>query len=821
MPASVDPHNEEVSQRSQQEKSPPDAELPRDGDHNPSAEQDPPADNQPGMSSSVMKSQPEVERSKAEEHREENRVITEVDKSNADTHPSTPSDVNPNSTENVYGPVRRRIWGKGGEIALHRPGPMRADDFSEIMREMVPHLIEQATSQIGENPTATSSSQHSNLKREHAEVSSESGPPATRARTQGKSDEVLTVQDSCHEVLCVQDWNDICACWDEHHDVDILIANYMQKKSSKELPHSRNDPLLQELVDDSKSTEWQTLSSKNAVKLFHGREASRIREQHADRFIGSRFVITRKPKEEGLAVNPDDSSTFTLKSRWCLQGHLDPDLNQKVEEGLLQSPTLSQLGRNLVMQLISSHKWTLQLGDIKGAFLEAGELNPRYRPLYAEQPAGGIPGIPHNSVIEVVGNVYGQNDAPVAWYKTFDREVTEIGWIRSRFDPCLYHLRSSSGHLIGIMGVHVDDTAVGGTGPQFEDAVARMRKRFPYRKWRVGEGEFCGAFYSQQKNSDIHMSMKTFAESIKPANISRGVANHQPLTEAQVRVLRAINGSLNWLASQSRPDLAVQTSLSQQAFPNPCIRNLRDANNAVKRARQHKDLQIIFQSIPPKELTLCCHSDAAWANIGEHTQAGYIIAFVNKSINTGSESPWVPVVWKSYRLPRAVSSTLGGESQAMSTATGTVEWLSLMLAEALDGPFDPRASREVMSARPPVLATDCKSLFDHLVSPSSPTSIDNRRTSIDVVIIRESLKALQGNIRWLPTDRMIADGLTKDKIDPADLLRSCIRAGKYQISPEATVLARQAAERDLRASRKSEKQQSWAGEFSYHRIRFS
>ena len=80
------------------------------------------------------------------------------------------------------------------------------------------------------------------------------------------------------------------------------------------------------------------------------------------------------------------------------------------------------------------------------------------------------------------------------------------------------------------------------------------------------------------------------------------------------------------------------------------------------------------------------------------------------------------------------------------------------------------------------------------MSPSSPTSIDDRRTSIDVVIIRESLKALQGHIRWLPTDRMIADGLTKDKIDPADLLRSCIRAGKYQISPEATVLARQAAD---------------------------
>ena len=792
VPASSDPHNEIVKSKPQEEMSPLDKAIPADTRDGGDAEQSAPIGDQQGTPPHVMESQSESVKP----------VADNPDSSTEDK--SSTTELNPNRKENAYGPVRRRIWGKGGEIALHRPGPMRADDFAEIMREMVPHLIEQATSQG--STEATSSSQHGSLKREHAEISSEVEPPTTRARVQEQSDEILTVQDTCHEVLCVQDWNDICACWDQHQDVDVLIANYLQKKSSKELPHSRNPPLLQELIDDSKYTEWQTLSSKSAVKLHHGREASRIREQHVDRFIGSRYVITRKPKEEGTSVNPDDSSTFTVKSRWCLQGHLDPDLNEKVEEGLLQSPTLSQLGRNLVMQLISSHGWTLQLGDIKGAFLEAGELNPRYRPLYAEQPAGGIPGVPHTSVIEVVGNVYGQNDAPVAWYKTFDHEATTIGWTRSRFDPCLYHLRNSSGQLIGIMGVHVDDTAVGGTGPQFENAIARMRKRFPYRKWRVGEGEFCGAFYSQKQNGEIHMSMKTFAENIKPANIGRGVANQQPLTEAQVRVLRAINGSLNWLASQSRPDLAVQTSLSQQAFPNPCIRNLRDANNAVKRARQHKDLKIIFHAISPKDLTLCCHSDAAWANIGEHTQAGYIIAFVHKSMNSGVESPWVPVVWKSYRLPRAVSSTLGGESQAMSTATGTVEWLSLMLAEALDGPFEPRKSREVMSARPPILATDCKSLFDHLVSPSSPTSIEDRRTSIDVVIIRESLKALQGHIRWLPTDRMIADGLTKDKIDPADLLRSCIRAGKYQISPEATVLARQAAERELRASRKGEKQ---------------
>ena len=78
----------------------------------------------------------------------------------------------------------------------------------------------------------------------------------------------------------------------------------------------------------------------------------------------------------------------------CLQWHLDPDLDCKVQEGLLQSPTLSQAGRMLVMQLIASLQWELQLGDIKGAFLEAGLLPDRFRPLLAKQPARGIPGVP-------------------------------------------------------------------------------------------------------------------------------------------------------------------------------------------------------------------------------------------------------------------------------------------------------------------------------------------------------------------------------------------------------------------------------------------
>ena len=51
-------------------------------------------------------------------------------------------------------------------------------------------------------------------------------------------------------------------------------------------------------------------------------------------------------------------------------------------------------------------------------------------------------------------------------------------------DPCLYFLRcNQTKRLIGVMGVHVDDTALGGDGPEFEQTLSELRQRFPYRKW--------------------------------------------------------------------------------------------------------------------------------------------------------------------------------------------------------------------------------------------------------------------------------------------------------------------------------------------------
>ena len=138
--------------------------------------------------------------------------------------------------------------------------------------------------------------------------------------------------------------------------------------------------------------------------------------------------------------------------------------------------------------------------------------------------------------------------------------------------------------------------------------------------------------------------------------------------------VRAINGAANWLTSQTRPDLAVQTSFSQQAFPQPCVRDLLFVNQLVHRARQHADVTITVKDIPMDRLAVVFHSDAGFANAAANeTQAGYILAFVDRSLNQDRESPWSPFAWRSYKMSRVVASTLAGEAQAFSTASGTAE----------------------------------------------------------------------------------------------------------------------------------------------------
>ena len=305
------------------------------------------------------------------------------------------------------------------------------------------------------------------------------------------------------------------------------------------------------------------------------------------------------------------------------------------------------------------------------------------------------------------------------------------------------------------------------------------------------------------------MSQSTCALKINKVNVRARAQQKDKATTAEVRSLRECNGAVQWLAKESRPDLAVQVSLSQQALSDPRVRHCRQANAMVRRAKRHRELMWRFLSVPLENLRLVIHSDAAFQNAqGGASQAGYIIAVTDDRLARGELAPWSPLIWRSHKMRRIVGSTLAAETQSLLNGLGHVEWIAAHFAEARFPNFDVAQRSIFLRNFRLQCVVDAKSLYDHLISLSSLSSVEDKRCGFDLVISRQCMQRLGATIRWAPTNRQLADAFKKASADPVDLLRSCMRSGEYQLSLEHIILERAAAERSRRKPRQTSSQSS-------------
>ena len=123
-------------------------------------------------------------------------------------------------------------------------------------------------------------------------------------------------------------------------------------------------------------------------------------------------------------------------------------------------------------------------------------------------------------------------------------------------------------------------------------------------------------------------------------------------------------------------------------------------------------------------------------------------------------------------MRRIVGSTLAAKTQSLLNGLGRAEWIAAHFAEARFPNFD--VARRSMFLRNFRLqfVVDAISLYDHRVSLSSPSSVEDKRCGFDLVISRQCMQRLGATIRWALTNRQLADALTKDAADQVDFLRS-------------------------------------------------
>jgi len=106
-----------------------------------------------------------------------------------------------------------------------------------------------------------------------------------------------------------------------------------------------------------------------------------------------------------------------------------------------------------------------------------------------------------------------------------------------------------------------------------------------------------------------------------------------------------------------------------------------------------------------------------------------------------------------------------------------------------------------------MLITDAKSLYDHLCKTGSVPK--EKQTLIDLLVARDLMEERAVRIRWVPTDHMLADMLTKEmKLSPAvvkflDQQVYCVARSLDEQEKDAYRLGLRQGQRQRRKERKN------------------
>eukprot|EP00435_Cladocopium_sp_Y103_P059905 s740_g21.t1 len=501
--------------------------------------------------------------------------------------------------------------------------------------------------------------------------------------------------------------------------------------------------------------EFQKIVDSGALRILSVEESREVRKQleatgKLNRIIPSRMVRRYKPGE-----GPGAPRSF--KSRFCIRGDKDPDILSLARF----APTVTTSNLQIIFQVAANKRFRGVVGDLKAAFTQSRPLVRSEGPLYCRSCHGSMPGLEEEQLAEIVLGCYGLVDAPLNWRITLTEFVQkELKYRQSSLDPFKF------GKL----------KEIGEEGVDFNGR--RLRK----------EGD---AFL---------IDMQAFVEERLhqvPLPSARKKEKKDEVTEEERSQVRSVCGALNWAGREGRPDAAAAASMFSSLVSTMKVEDVIELNKVVEQLKSDSSLALRIQPIAEERLRWGVISDASWATARNgKTQAGHMLIAFDRALLEGKEATTNLLHWRSGKLQRTVNSTLAAETQSLARGVGDLLWMMIVYMELIKPDFHVREWRkyvgrlgynaftkvaETETLEDALALVDAKSLYDLLINETTGGS--DRRNALDVQALREELKELRGQIRWVEHLEMPADCLTK-KQGKVATLKKLLSEGKFGITEE-------------------------------------
>ena len=445
----------------------------------------------------------------------------------------------------------------------------------------------------------------------------------------------------------------------------------------------------QELKQLDRELPWKELTSQPRAQYEKYLESVRTEEDNWMRWGG---IAPLSRREADKILNDPKLSKRVLKSRAAyrdknkglgevkakcravLIGCNDPDIFRVTRD----SPTPSRLSEAIVLSVATAGMnrevngdgglWRLWLSDAKSAFLQ-GEQNREERggPIFMKPPRDPLineVGAFSAPLYEVLGNAYGLPDAPRVWNKRVLARATGKGFKQHAFDRCLFYFVSPTGKLLALMIVHVDDFMC--AYHELFD-VSILEQMFTWGSVTIIDEDHPGVYrgkeielINENGRFKYKVTQTSFIDGMDSGRLPRGRSKEsEKLTPDEWKEFRSVSGSLQWLSSQTRPELGPVVSLSNRGSETT-FHDLRRLYETVEYVKSTRKVGITFQDVPfDRSSTLVTFADSSWANNSTSLKSQFgLLVLLTRSQVTEVPATGTLLDWRSGRSARVCRSVL-------------------------------------------------------------------------------------------------------------------------------------------------------------------
>lgn len=265
--------------------------------------------------------------------------------------------------------------------------------------------------------------------------------------------------------------------------------------------------------------------------------------------------------------------------------------------------------------------------DVPTAFLN-GNLESE---VYIKAPPGVI--VEKNKVLKLNRGLYGLRESPKCWNERFDCFMTKNGFTRSQYDYCLYYKRNIKVWLL----IYVDDIILTGTEENIVTIVKELKEEFRVKD--LGSLNLFLGMEIQRTDSTLKITQSRHIEKmLQKFGMKDCKGSKTPLTkgyqfdEKELIIedvpYRQLIGSLMFIATVSRPDIAYSVSYLSQYLDRPTKSLWTQAKRCLRYLKETSNLGLLFKRTEQKCIET--YSDSDWAgNISDRKSVSGSVTLYN------------------------------------------------------------------------------------------------------------------------------------------------------------------------------------------------